>query len=456
MIPASRTKEVVVVHGGALSSRPWPPPHSSLRRLPRQPIPRTTRRGPIPGACRESRVAGPQRDVSLLLHLARPGRERLRGRSTTSRARRTRARPPAQSSRPTCRTERGLVRRPVSRVLLQRHRAGRVAERHGRLRPGCALEPPALAGGLRVGRRVGPARRRQPVARVEPNPLRLARRHRQRCVRHRPAVVRHLRPGRPGTPLARHRRSARRSRSRAGARDRRVAIRGPHDDLLQRRPPAGAGRLRRLRVHRRHGADARRHRADHPGPVGDGRDEPCDPPSGQRRLPPLGGRRRGPPAGRDRSTAGRSRFATSALRRCTSARTRRSAASCSASRSRPRTSTSRAGSTAGRPAARAVPGVRRHDEGAQRARAGASGIQLSQVAVPTALNTGSNSGPSFCILFGTYVPFSQEQLDALYRNHGKYVSAVTQTDSANVEAGYLLRPDAQENQREAAHSSVGK
>ena len=84
------------------------------------------------------------------------------------------------------------------------------------------------------------------------------------------------------------------------------------------------------------------------------------------------------------------------------------------------------------------------------------GIQLSQVAVPTALNTGSNSGPSFCILFGTHVPFSQEQLDALYRNHGKYVSAVTQTDSANVEAGYLLRPDAQENQREAAHSSVGK
>jgi Alpha/beta hydrolase domain len=84
------------------------------------------------------------------------------------------------------------------------------------------------------------------------------------------------------------------------------------------------------------------------------------------------------------------------------------------------------------------------------------GIQLSQVAVPTALNTGSNSGPSFCILFGTHVPFSDEQLDALYRNHGKYVSAVTHTDSANVEAGFLLRPDAKENHQEAAHSSVGK
>ena len=84
------------------------------------------------------------------------------------------------------------------------------------------------------------------------------------------------------------------------------------------------------------------------------------------------------------------------------------------------------------------------------------GIQLSQVAVPTALNTGSNSGPSFCILFGTHVPFGDEQLDALYRNHGQYVSAVAQTDEANVEAGYLLEADAEENQREAAQSGVGK
>jgi hypothetical protein len=84
------------------------------------------------------------------------------------------------------------------------------------------------------------------------------------------------------------------------------------------------------------------------------------------------------------------------------------------------------------------------------------GIQLSQVAVPTALNTGSNSGPSFCVLFGTHRPFSDEQLDALYRNHGQYVGAVARTDSGNVQAGFLLREDAQENQREAAHSTVGK
>jgi hypothetical protein len=60
------------------------------------------------------------------------------------------------------------------------------------------------------------------------------------------------------------------------------------------------------------------------------------------------------------------------------------------------------------------------------------------------------------VLFGTHVPFDDAQLDALYRNHGRYVSAVGHVDQANVGAGFLLAADAQENQREAAHSSVGK
>ena len=83
------------------------------------------------------------------------------------------------------------------------------------------------------------------------------------------------------------------------------------------------------------------------------------------------------------------------------------------------------------------------------------GIQLSQVAVPTALNTGSNSGPSFCILLGTHRPFDEAQLHELYRNHGQYVSGVARSDDANVAAGYLLQADAEENQRAAAQSGVG-
>ena len=47
-------------------------------------------------------------------------------------------------------------------------------------------------------------------------------------------------------------------------------------------------------------------------------------------------------------------------------------------------------------------------------------------------------------------------MTTLYRNHGRYVSAVTHVDEANVAAGFLLEPDAAENNREAAHSSVGK
>jgi Alpha/beta hydrolase domain len=54
------------------------------------------------------------------------------------------------------------------------------------------------------------------------------------------------------------------------------------------------------------------------------------------------------------------------------------------------------------------------------------------------------------------VPFSDAQLDALYRSHGQYVSAVVHTDSANLRAGYLLHADAPENLNEAADSDVGK
>ncbi|WP_207957565.1 alpha/beta hydrolase domain-containing protein [Streptomyces sp. YIM 98790] len=84
------------------------------------------------------------------------------------------------------------------------------------------------------------------------------------------------------------------------------------------------------------------------------------------------------------------------------------------------------------------------------------GIRLSQVAVPTALNTGDNSGETFCVLFGTHVPFDEDLLGRLHRSHGGYVSAVHRADARNVLAGYLLPGDARQNLREAAASGVGK
>ncbi|MGW0803471.1 alpha/beta hydrolase domain-containing protein [Nonomuraea sp. NPDC002799] len=73
------------------------------------------------------------------------------------------------------------------------------------------------------------------------------------------------------------------------------------------------------------------------------------------------------------------------------------------------------------------------------------GIRLSQVEAPTALNTGDNSGETFCVLFGTHIPFDQAQLDRLYPSHGRYVSAVARADARNLKAGYLLPADARQN-----------
>jgi hypothetical protein len=84
------------------------------------------------------------------------------------------------------------------------------------------------------------------------------------------------------------------------------------------------------------------------------------------------------------------------------------------------------------------------------------GIRLAQHAVPTATNTGLNSGPGFCILFGTHQPFDDATLAALYRNHGQYVSAVDKTTNENLAAGYILAPEAQATVDEAARSDIGK
>ncbi len=82
------------------------------------------------------------------------------------------------------------------------------------------------------------------------------------------------------------------------------------------------------------------------------------------------------------------------------------------------------------------------------------GIRLSQHAVPTATNTGTNGGPAFCLLYGTYLPFDDATLDALYRNHGDYVSQVNHVTNENLAAGYILIENAQETRVEAAQSTI--
>jgi hypothetical protein len=84
------------------------------------------------------------------------------------------------------------------------------------------------------------------------------------------------------------------------------------------------------------------------------------------------------------------------------------------------------------------------------------GIRIADLEVPTALNTGSNGGPSFCLLFGNHVPFDQATLDALYPDHGSYVEPVTDVVNDNLAGGYITNQDAQTTRVDAAHSEIGK
>jgi len=85
------------------------------------------------------------------------------------------------------------------------------------------------------------------------------------------------------------------------------------------------------------------------------------------------------------------------------------------------------------------------------------GIQLSQVAVPTALNVGTNSGPpgSACVRWGYYVPFPVSQLDGLYRDHDDYVRQVAKVARENVRQGFIGMLDARHTVFEAINSAVG-
>jgi hypothetical protein len=84
------------------------------------------------------------------------------------------------------------------------------------------------------------------------------------------------------------------------------------------------------------------------------------------------------------------------------------------------------------------------------------GLRLSQHSVPTATNTGINTGAGFCILFGTHLPFSSGRLSLLYRNHGSYVSKVAHATNDNLRAGYIVAADAEADKQAAADSQIGK
>jgi Alpha/beta hydrolase domain len=81
---------------------------------------------------------------------------------------------------------------------------------------------------------------------------------------------------------------------------------------------------------------------------------------------------------------------------------------------------------------------------------GLGGIRLAEMEVPVA-----HEGGETCGLGGTHVPFDAATLNALYPNHGAYVSAVVHTANASVIDGFVLPEDAEATIRKAAGSIVG-
>jgi len=86
---------------------------------------------------------------------------------------------------------------------------------------------------------------------------------------------------------------------------------------------------------------------------------------------------------------------------------------------------------------------------------GLGGIRLSELAVPTGLNSGQNSGPGFCRLFGSHYDFDAATLASLYPTHGAYVSAVRKAVEQNLTGGFILKADADATVAEAERSAIG-
>ena len=84
------------------------------------------------------------------------------------------------------------------------------------------------------------------------------------------------------------------------------------------------------------------------------------------------------------------------------------------------------------------------------------GIRLAELMVPTALNSGLNTGPGFCRLYGSHKDFDAQKLAALYPSHEAYVAAVRDVTEKNFKAGYILRPEADATIAEAERSAIGK
>ena len=83
------------------------------------------------------------------------------------------------------------------------------------------------------------------------------------------------------------------------------------------------------------------------------------------------------------------------------------------------------------------------------------GIRLSEVAVPTGINVGTNKGPGSCVRWGSYTPFDVAKLAELYPSHADYVAKVKKATENNLQHGFILPDAAQRTIDEAERSDIG-
>jgi hypothetical protein len=85
------------------------------------------------------------------------------------------------------------------------------------------------------------------------------------------------------------------------------------------------------------------------------------------------------------------------------------------------------------------------------------GIRTPLVDVPVAALSGAaaDGGAPYCGSFGSTTPFDAATLARLYPDHASYVADFTASTEAAVEAGFILRPEADEMIAAAEQSSVG-
>ncbi len=82
------------------------------------------------------------------------------------------------------------------------------------------------------------------------------------------------------------------------------------------------------------------------------------------------------------------------------------------------------------------------------------GLRSPFLDVPTSTWYGTATGASFCFIAGYERPLSQEVLDALYPNHGRYLKAVSDDIRALERQGFLTAYDARQLRLEAARSDI--